>query len=50
MLGVDVTGIEIRDELPDIVLQDVATEYDSDESTPVSIDDLDDIDDVVDDA
>jgi hypothetical protein len=46
MFGVEVTGIEIREELPDIVRQDLATEYDNDEPTPVSIVDIDDIDDV----
>lgn len=45
MLGVDVTGVEVRADLPEIVRQDVVSDYDGDEITPVAIDDIDDIDD-----
>ena len=45
MLGVDVTGVEVRADLPEIVRQDVVSDYDGDEITPVAIDDIDDIND-----
>jgi len=41
MLGVEVSAVEIRDALPEIVLQD-AESYDEGDTTPVSIDDIDD--------
>lgn len=40
MLGVEVTSVELRMELPEIVLQE--TEYDGGDTTPVSIDDIED--------
>ena len=44
MLGVEVTGVESRVDLPEIVRDDMVDEYDGDETTPVSVEDLDDID------
>lgn len=43
MLGVEVSAVEIREELPEIVLRD-AESYDEGDTTPVSIDDIDDAD------
>jgi hypothetical protein len=43
MLGVEVSGIELREELPDVVRNDLGSEYDEDEPTPVSIEDIDDV-------
>jgi hypothetical protein len=42
MLGVEVSGVEVRADLPEIVRQDMSSEYDGDEITPVAIDDIDD--------
>jgi hypothetical protein len=44
MLGVEVTSVEVRVELPEVVRQDMSSEYDGDEITPVSVEDLDDAD------
>lgn len=44
MLGVEVTSVEVRADLPEIVRQDMSSEYDGDEITPVSVEDLDDAD------
>ena len=47
MLGVDVAQVEVRDELPEVVREDIHTEWDADDEddTPrvyVPLDDLDD--------
>jgi len=45
MLGVEVSGVEVRDQLPEVARQDMEAEYDGDEVTPVSIEDIDDSED-----
>jgi hypothetical protein len=42
MLGVTVSGCELRDELPEVALSDIEAEYANDEPTPVSFEDIDD--------
>ena len=37
MLGVEVSGTELRAELPEIVKSDMESDYEGDEPTPVSI-------------
>ncbi len=43
MLGVDVSQIELRDELPEIVREDIERHYEDDETTPISVEEIDDI-------
>lgn len=38
MLGVDVTSIELRDSLPDVVREDLSEEWEGDEDTPQVVD------------
>lgn len=42
MLGVDVTGVELRYDLPAIARQDMEADYDGDEVTPVALESIDD--------
>ena len=44
MVGVDVGTCELREELPDNVVADIASDndYDADDLTPVAMDDIDD--------
>lgn len=44
MLGVEITRIDIRTALPDVVRDDMAAEYDKNEPTPVTTVYIDDID------
>jgi hypothetical protein len=46
MLGVNVAQVEVRDELPDIVRDDLQSEWESDSEndTPIELEELDDFD------
>ena len=42
MLGVEVSQIELRDDLPKVARDDIERGYDDDETTPISVEEIDD--------